>query len=105
LRRLLGGGLRREKKQKTGRYYRVNLLVQACLVAGAACLCALARDTARWKIYVHLVLLGAGFGGAYVTRLMGLLSGAEQSKQVVVQAASWAVGSTGSTVGIATAGP
>jgi len=54
---------------------------------------------------VHLVLLGAGFGGAYVTRLMGLLSGAEQSKQVVVQAASWAVGSTGSTVGIATAGP
>lgn len=86
--------------KKLGRYYHVNVMVQACLVAGTTCLCTLDRNTADWKIYVYLVLLGTGFGGAYVTRLMGLLSGAEQDKQAVVQAASWAVSSTGSTVGI-----
>lgn len=75
-------------------------MIQACLVAGTTCLCTLDGNTADWKVYVYLVLLGTGFGGAYVTRLMGLLSSAEQDKQAVVQAASWAVSSTGSTVGI-----
>jgi len=88
--------------KKLGRYFHVNILVQACLVAGTTCLCTLDgdRDQTKWKVYVYLVLLGAGFGGAYVTRLMGLLSSAEPEKQAVVQAASWAVSSMGSTVGI-----
>ncbi|KAK3387989.1 major facilitator superfamily domain-containing protein [Podospora didyma] len=90
--------------KKLGRYYRVNIVVQMFSVAGTACLCSLmGKRTPGWALYVYLVLLGLGFGGAYVTRLMGLLSAAEQDKQAVVQAASWTISSTGSTVGITAA--
>ncbi|KAK3326824.1 multidrug resistance protein fnx1 [Apodospora peruviana] len=89
--------------KKLGRYYHVNLLIQICSLAGAACLCTLTATTPSGLFYVYLILLGFGFGGGYVTRLMGLLSAADQEKQAVIQAASWAISSTGSTVGITTA--
>jgi hypothetical protein len=50
-----------------------------------------------------LIFLGIGFGGAYVTRLMGLLSSADSENQAVIQAASWTISSAGFTIGIAAA--
>ena len=53
--------------------------------------------------YLYLVLLGLGIGGAYVTRLIGLLSSADDEKQAVIQAASWTISSTGFAMGVAAA--
>ncbi|KAI0123654.1 multidrug resistance protein fnx1 [Xylariales sp. AK1849] len=85
------------------RYYGVNIVLQVCSVAGTTGLCTMDASTPDWTLYIYLVLLGVGFGGAYVTRLMGLLSSVDQEKQAVIQAASWTISSTGSTLGISAA--
>ena len=84
----------------TGRYYYVNLLVQASSVLGAVLICPMPRDTPSWAPFLYLGLIGAGFGGAFVTRLMGVLSSVDDQKQAVIQAASWTIESTGLTFGI-----
>lgn len=86
----------------TGRYYVVNVFIQASAVAGAIGLCTMDGNTPNFGPYLYLVLLGVGIGGAYVTRLMGLLSTADNEKQAVIQAASWTISSTGFAVGVAT---
>lgn len=78
-------------------------LVQACTLAGTACLCSLSTTTPRWNTYVYLAVSGVGCGGAYVTRLMGLLSAADQDQQAVLQAASWTINSSGNSIGLAVA--
>ncbi|KAK1758068.1 major facilitator superfamily domain-containing protein [Echria macrotheca] len=93
--------------KQLNRYWGVNLGVQAACVAGTAGLCAMTASPetvkAGWPPYVCFVLLGLGYGGAFVTRLVGLLSATDQADQAVIQAASWTISSTGFTVGIAVA--
>lgn len=86
-----------------GRYYHANLFVQACTLAGTACICSLTAATPSWNTYVYLAISGVGYGGAYVTRLMGLLSSADKDQQAVLQAASWTINSSGNSIGIAVA--
>lgn len=86
----------------SGRYYYVNLFVQLSSVLGAILLCTMSQNTPAWALFLYLALLGLGLGGAYVTRLMGILSSANDETQAVIQAASWTVESTGATIGIAT---
>jgi MFS family permease len=85
----------------TARYYHINFVIQATSITGAAFICTLAKNTPAWAPFVYLALIGAGFGGAYVTRLMGILSSVDNEKQAVIQASAWAISSAGSTVGIA----
>lgn len=87
--------------KKLGRYYHVNLFIQACSLAGTAFVCTLSATTPAANAYGYFALLGVGYGGAYVTRLMGLLSAADPEKQAVVQATSWTINSTGNSIGIA----
>lgn len=94
---------RRYAVKKLGRYYFANLLVQACSLAGTACLCSLSTTTPHWNTYVYLAVAGTGYGGAYVTRLMGLLSAAGQDQQAVLHAASWTINSLGNSIGLAVA--
>ena len=87
----------------TSRYYVINVVIQASAVAGAIGLCTMNERTPNVAPYLYLVLIGLGLGGAYVTRLMGLLSSAENEKQAVIQAASWTISSTGFTMGVTAA--
>ena len=84
----------------TGRYYYLNILVQVSSVLGAGLLCSLTQYTPSWVPFVYLGLIGAGSGGAFVTRLMGVLSSVNEAKQAVIQAASWTFESVGLTFGI-----
>lgn len=89
--------------KRLGRYYHVNLFIQASCLAGTAGLVTMNGSTAAGNPYGFLVLLGVGYGGAMVTRLMGLLSTADKKNQAVVQGASWTINSTGNSVRIAIA--
>jgi MFS family permease len=89
--------------EKIGRYYFVNVIIQLFSLSGVICLCTMTADTQFWAPYVYLAVLGLGYGGGYVTRLMGLLTSADKETQAVIQAASWTVGSTGTALGIAVA--
>lgn len=84
----------------TGRYYYVNLLVQTSSVLGAVLICTMTRYTPSWAPFLYMGLIGIGFGGAFVTRLMAVLSSVDDEKQAVIQAASWTIESTGLTFGI-----
>lgn len=84
----------------TGRYYYVNILVQTSSVLGAVLICTLTRYTPAWVPFLYLGFIGVGFGGAFVTRLMGVLSSVDDQKQAVIQAASWTIESVGLTFGI-----
>jgi MFS family permease len=89
--------------QKLGRYYYINWVVQFLCVAGMTCLCTMTAGTALFAPFVYLGLLGAGFGGAFVIRIISLLSSVEKSKQAVIQAAAGTIISAGSTTGIVVA--
>ncbi|MCJ1249677.1 hypothetical protein MMC30_006903 [Trapelia coarctata] len=84
----------------TGRYYYINILVQVFSVTGTALLCSTTQDTPAWAPFVYLGLLGIGSGGAYVTRLMGILSSVDDKRQAVIQGASWTIESIGLALGI-----
>ncbi|MCJ1378046.1 hypothetical protein MMC17_001142 [Xylographa soralifera] len=84
----------------TGRYYYVNILVQLSSVLGAAMLCTMTETTPPWLPFLYLALIGIGTGGAYVTRLMGVLSSVDEEKQAVIQGASWTIESIGLALGV-----
>jgi len=87
----------------TGRYYYINMLVQGFSVMGTALLCTMTRDTPAWAPFVFLGLTGIGYGGAFVTRLMGILSSVDDDRQAVIQGASWTIESIGLALGITVA--
>ena len=86
--------------ETTARYFWVNIPVQICYILGVALLCSMTQHTPSWCIFVYLGLVGIGYGGAFVTRLMGVLSSVQDEKQAIIQAASWTIESTGLAVGI-----
>ncbi|PWY84416.1 multidrug resistance protein fnx1 [Aspergillus eucalypticola CBS 122712] len=83
----------------TAKYYYINIPVQACSVLGAVMLCTMTQTTPSWAPFVYLGIYGAGSGGAYVTRLMGLLTSADKQHLAVVQSCSFTVRNTGTTIG------
>ena len=84
----------------TGRYYYVNILVQLSSVLGAVLLCTMTETTPSWLPYLYLTFVGTGTGGAYVTRLIGVLSSVDEQKQAVIQGASWTIESIGLALGV-----
>lgn len=86
--------------EKTARYFWVNIPVQICYILGIALLCSMTQHTPSWCIFVYLGVVGIGSGGAFVTRLMGVLSSVQDEKQAIIQAASWTIESTGLALGI-----
>ena len=84
----------------TARYYWINIPIQICYIVGVALLSTLTQHTPSWLVFLYLGLIGVGSGGAFVTRLMGVLSSVDEEKQAIIQAASWTIESTGLAVGI-----
>jgi hypothetical protein len=72
-------------------------------LAGAIALCMMNEHTPAVALFIYLILLSVGFGGAYVTHLMGLLSSVDAEKQAIIQAASWTISSAGFMIDIAAA--
>jgi MFS family permease len=89
--------------ERTARYYYINLPVQVFSVLGSVLLCTMRLSTPPWALFVYLGLYGVGSGGAYVTRLMGVLSSVDSKRRVVVQAASFTIRNTGTTLGLTVA--
>lgn len=86
--------------RRLGRYYAVNTFIQVGSLAGTACVCFMGATTPDANTYGYFVLLGLGYGGAYVTRLRGLLSSTDKEKRASMQAASWTVNSTRNILGL-----
>ena len=84
----------------TARYYYINIVIQFSAVLGSVLLCTMDQHTPSWLPFLYLGLVGFGSGGAYVTRLMGVLSSVDEDKQAVIQAASWTVESIGLALGL-----
>lgn len=84
----------------TARYYYINLPVQVFSVLGAILLCTLQQFTPPWAPFVYLGLYGAGSGGGYVTRLMGMITSVESKRLALVQAATFNISNSGTTLGI-----
>ena len=89
--------------ERNARYYYVNLPVQAFSILGSVLLCTMRLSTPPWALFVYLGLYGVGSGGAYVTRLMGVLNSVDSKRRVVVQAASFTIRNTGTTLGLTVA--
>ncbi|MCJ1285741.1 hypothetical protein MMC26_005082 [Xylographa opegraphella] len=87
----------------TGRYYHINILVQLSSTLGAVLLCTMTETTPSWLPFLYLTLIGVGTGGAYVTRLMGILSSVDEQNQAVIQGASWTIESLGLALGVTVA--
>ena len=83
-----------------GRYWYLNLGVQAVLVASFASLLAYDLTTPRWPEYLSLAGGGIGFAGMLTVCLIALISAVEHRFQAVITSASYAFRSTGSTIGI-----
>ncbi|KAG0648718.1 multidrug resistance protein [Hyphodiscus hymeniophilus] len=84
----------------SGRFFWINVPVQICYILGVALLCSMTQHTPPWCIFVYVGIFGIGYGGAFVTRLMGVLSSVQDEKQAIIQAASWTIESTGLALGI-----
>ena len=73
---LPGSGFRRDRIRCEGnrsvllcQHTRANLVVPEAVL-----ICTVARYTPIWVPFLYLRFIGVGFGGAFVTRLMGVLS-------------------------------
>ena len=87
----------------TGRYYHLNVLIQATAIAGYTLLCTLTAHSAPWRPFVYLALVGLGYGGALVVSLLALISAVDQEYQATITSASFAFRSVGSTLGMTAA--
>lgn len=83
-----------------GRYYHINMLGQVFSTTGMALLCTMTQDRPAWAPFVFLGLTGIGYGGAFATRLIGILTSVDDDKQIVIQAASWTIDPIGLALGI-----
>lgn len=65
-----------------GRYWWLNVGVQATLVLGFALLAGtLDRGTAEWPPFVYLALVGTGYSGMLTVSLISLISAVEQASR------------------------
>lgn len=88
----------------TARYFLVNVPVQMLSILGSVLLCTMSTSTPLFAPFIYLGIYGAGSGGAFVTRLMGILSSVERGNQATIQAASWVICNMGTTLGLAVSG-
>lgn len=89
----------------TGRYYVLNIALEATLVLSMALVLGLFRmNIADWIPFVTLFLGGLGYGAMLTITLLALISAVPHEYQAVITSASYAARSTGSTIGISVAG-
>lgn len=74
--------------------------MQVFLITKTALLRTMTRDRPAWAPFVFQGLTGIGDGGAFATRLMGILTSVDDDRQTVIQGASWTIESIGLALGI-----
>lgn len=84
----------------TGRYYFLNICIQAIFVAACAIISTFTLDTPAWEPYLAFLLSGTGYSGMLTTTLLALISAVDHEHQAVITSASYAFRSTGSVIGI-----
>ena len=84
----------------TGRYYALNVLIQAIFLCSLALTSALKLSTPPWLPFLYFFLAGIGYSGILTVTLVALIAAADQEYQAVITFASYALRSTGSTIGI-----
>ncbi|MCJ1377454.1 hypothetical protein MMC17_000549 [Xylographa soralifera] len=83
-----------------GRYYTLNLGIQAIFLLGMALISSFTFDTPTWLPIVAFLCTGIGYSGMLTVTLIALISAVDHAHQAVMTSASYAFRSTGSTIGI-----
>jgi hypothetical protein len=86
----------------TRRYWHLNIALGIVNAVAYGLMCTLKRDSPAWQPFLFLGILGVGFGGSFVTNLMGVLVSIPDEIQAVVQSAQWALRSLGIAVTLTT---
>jgi len=84
----------------TGRYYALNIFAQIFNLLGSSLLVTLGTSSPSWKPFLYLAFTGIGFGGAWVTILMGTLNAITDDQQATVQGTAYCVRAIGTTIGL-----
>ncbi|MCJ1396510.1 hypothetical protein MMC18_009401 [Xylographa bjoerkii] len=83
-----------------GRYYTLNIGIQAIFLLGMALISTFTLDTPTWLPIVSFLCTGIGYSGMLTVTLIALISAVDHAHQAVMTSASYAFRSTGSTIGI-----
>lgn len=87
----------------TGRYYVLNMAIQAIFLCALGLTSTFTLDTPRWLPFLYFFLAGIGYSGMLTVTLVALIAAVDQEYQAVITSASYAFRSTGSTIGITVA--
>ena len=83
-----------------GRYYALNIGVQATFLLGITLVSTFTLDTPAALPFLYFFLVGVGYAGMLTVTLLALISSIDHKHQAVITSASYAFRSTGSTIGI-----
>ena len=83
-----------------GKYYLLNVAVQAIFIASLIIASTWNIDTPLWEHIITVFLTGTGYAGMLTVTLLALISAVEHKHQAVVTSASYAFRSTGATIGV-----
>ncbi|OJD11451.1 hypothetical protein AJ78_07778 [Emergomyces pasteurianus Ep9510] len=87
----------------TGRYLYFNYAANGLLVLSSALMTTYTLTTPAWQPFVHIFILGLGYGSMLTVTLVALIAAVEHKHQAVVTSASYAFRSTGSSIGVTAA--
>ena len=96
----LGAGL---ILRATGKYYWLNVAIEALFVLACGTMCTLALHTPAWLPFIYFGLSGICYGGMLTVNLSALIAALDHTHQAVVTSASYMFRSTGATIGITVA--
>lgn len=83
-----------------GRYYALNICIQAVFLLGLALVSTFNLNTPETLPFLYFFLTGIGYSGMLTVTLLALIAAVDHSHQAVITSASYAFRSTGSTIGI-----
>jgi MFS family permease len=83
-----------------GRYYALNICIQAVFLLGLALVSTFNLNTPETLPFLYFFLTGVGYSGMLTVTLLALIAAVDHSHQAVITSASYAFRSTGSTIGI-----
>lgn len=83
-----------------GRYYALNICIQAVFLLGLALVSTFNVNTPETLPFLYFFLTGIGYSGMLTVTLLALIAAVDHSHQAVITSASYAFRSTGSTIGI-----
>jgi predicted MFS family arabinose efflux permease len=85
----------------TGRYYILNIFIQALLLIAAVLIATtFGRNLETIPPFIYFLMAGTSYGGMLTITLLALIAAVDHKFQAVITSASYAFRSTGSAIGI-----